>query len=148
MQILNAEKAQLVQNFHEKNVVIRNIGLFYSFKTPSQLEIYPIRNCLNRRVPVKFVSIAIFNKESVIIVCIQHIFIIGPGPGCNGLNPYNFDLCCSEAEPCGQFEGKCELDAECMEHLKCGTSNCVRSSNVDITSDSHFNCCYQGWSVS
>ena len=83
-----------------------------------------------------------------IIVWAQYISIVGPGPGCNGLNPYNLDLCCSEAEPCGEFEGKCELDAECMEHLKCGTDNCVRSSNVEITSDSHFDCCYQGWSFS
>ena len=87
------------------------------------------------------------NQELVIIVWVQYISIVGPGPSCNGLNPYNFDLCCSDADPCGQFEGKCETDAECMQHLKCGTDNCVRSSNVEITSDSHFDCCYQGWSV-
>ena len=35
MQTLNPEKARFVQNFHEKTVLIRNIGLFYSFKKPS-----------------------------------------------------------------------------------------------------------------
>ena len=108
-------------------------------------------NRILERRPVKkkyiqFISIAVFNQKSVISVWVQYIFIIGPGPGCNGLKPYNLDLCCSEAEPCGQFEGKCDMDAECKEHLKCGTDNCVLSSNVDITSESHFDCCYQGWS--
>ena len=35
MQILNAEKVEFVQNFQEKTVLIRNIGLFYSFKKPT-----------------------------------------------------------------------------------------------------------------
>ena len=47
-QILNTEKAWSVQNIH----LIRNIGRFFSFKNPSQLEIRPIRNRLNRGVSV------------------------------------------------------------------------------------------------
>ena len=35
MQILNAEKAPFLQNFQEKTVLIRNMGLFHSFKKPS-----------------------------------------------------------------------------------------------------------------
>ena len=35
MQILNAEKPKFVQNIQEKTVLIRNIGLFRSFKKPS-----------------------------------------------------------------------------------------------------------------
>ena len=35
MQILDAVKASFVQNFQEKTILIRNIGLFYSFKKQS-----------------------------------------------------------------------------------------------------------------
>ena len=95
----------------------------------------------------KLIRNTIYFQKQLVIQCWWKS-IVGPGPGCNDLNAYNLDLCCSKAEPCGQFEGKCKLDSECMGQLKCGTDNCVRSSNVDITSDSHFDCCYQGWSIS
>ena len=46
------KKHNLFRIFKKNPVQIRNIGLLYSFKKPSRLEIRPIRNRLNRGVPV------------------------------------------------------------------------------------------------
>ena len=68
---------------------------------------------------------------------------VGPGPGCTSV-----DSCCTDAKPCGQFQGSCDQDDSlCSEGLKCGNDNCVRSSDVDIVFGSHFDCCYPGLSI-
>ena len=75
-----------------------------------------------------------------------HQFIytfVGPRKGCTSV-----DSCCTNAEPCGQFEGSCDQDDSlCSEGLKCGYDNCVKSSKVDIVFGSHFDCCYPGLSI-
>ena len=76
----------------------------------------------------------------------MHQFIytfVGPRKGCTSV-----DSCCTNAEPCGQFEGSCDQDDSlCSEGLKCGYENCVKSSKVDIVFGSHFDCCYPGLSI-
>ena len=75
----------------------------------------------------------------------MHTFV-GHGPGCAYPN-YN-DSCCTDAKPCGQFQGSCDRDdSQCSDGLKCGDDNCVESSNVDIVFGSHFDCCYPGLSI-
>ena len=67
---------------------------------------------------------------------------VGPGPGCTSV-----DSCCTDAKPCGQFQGSCDHDdSHCSNGLKCGNDNCVGSSNVEIVFGSHFDCCYPGLS--
>ena len=76
----------------------------------------------------------------------MHLFMytfVGPRKGCTSV-----DSCCTNAEPCGQFEGSCDQDDSlCSEGLKCGYDNCVKSSKVDIVFGSHFDCCYPGLSI-
>ena len=77
----------------------------------------------------------------------MHIFV-GPGPGCASPNSHDSDSCCTDANPCGQFQGSCDRDdSQCSDGLKCGDDNCVESSNVDIVFGSHFDCCYPGLSI-
>ena len=76
-----------------------------------------------------------------------HTFV-GPGPGCASPNSDYSDSCCTNATPCGQFQGSCDQDdAHCSNGLKCGKDNCVESSNVNIVFGSHFDCCYPGLSI-
>ena len=77
----------------------------------------------------------------------MHTFV-GPGPGCAYPNSDYDDSCCTDAKPCGQFQGSCDDDdSHCSNGLKCGNDNCVGSSNVDIVFGSHFDCCYPGLSI-
>ena len=77
----------------------------------------------------------------------MHTFV-GHGPGCAYPNSDYNDSCCTDAKPCGQFQGSCDDDdSHCSDGLKCGNDNCVGSSNVDIVFGSHFDCCYPGLSI-
>ena len=54
---------------------------------------------------------------------------------CNGE-----ENCCSEEKKCGEMEGDCNSDQECISGLKCGQNNCNENSgNWDSTDD----CCYK-----
>ena len=54
---------------------------------------------------------------------------------CNGE-----ENCCSEAKPCGEMEGDCNSDKDCLIGLKCGENNCNENSgNWESTDD----CCYK-----
>ena len=69
---------------------------------------------------------------------VQNIFIGTNGKSraiCNGT-----PNCCSEENKCGEMEGDCNSDSECLEGLKCGNSNCnANSGSWSPNSD----CCYK-----
>ena len=50
------------------------------------------------------------------------------------------DACCSERNKCGEMEGDCDSDIDCLEGLKCGENNCnANSGNWASTDD----CCFK-----
>ena len=48
--------------------------------------------------------------------------------------------CCSESNKCGQMEGDCNSDSECLDGLKCGNNNCNENSGNWVNAD---DCCYK-----
>ena len=54
--------------------------------------------------------------------------------GCSGGN-----ICCTNDNQCGEEEGHCNSDADCVDDLVCGTDNCV--NNNDLWWDLKDNCC-------
>ena len=50
------------------------------------------------------------------------------------------DSCCTESNKCADKEGDCDIDADCVDGLKCGTNNCnIAINHWDSTDD----CCYK-----
>ena len=54
------------------------------------------------------------------------------------------DSCCTKYNKCGEQEGDCDRDSDCLDGLKCGYNYCAerfnkRGGQWDSTDD----CCYQ-----
>ena len=47
------------------------------------------------------------------------------------------DGCCTSEQPCGQDEGDCSLDSDCMPGLVCGSNNCPK----DVGFSNRADCC-------
>ena len=41
---------------------------------------------------------------------------------CNSTNPADTSSCCSSSNKCGTDQGDCDIDADCLDGLKCGKS--------------------------
>ena len=55
---------------------------------------------------------------------------------CNG-----GDSCCTEDNKCGEQEGDCDKDSDCLDGLKCGENNCASKSGSEW--DAGDDCCYK-----
>ena len=66
-----------------------------------------------------------------------NIFFSVTGNGCDGSQFFEFS-CCSFYNKCGENEGDCDFDSDCIGNLKCGTNNCVGSKFHSLS-----DCCYQ-----
>ena len=58
------------------------------------------------------------------------------GNGCDGTQ-LNIWSCCSSFSQCGENEGDCDANSDCLGNLKCGTNNCI-GANFPFQAD----CCY------
>ena len=56
--------------------------------------------------------------------------------GCVGNDA--FWSCCSKSNQCGEGEGDCDNDSECLDGLKCGDDNCPAGFPTAL-----YDCCYK-----
>ena len=70
----------------------------------------------------------------------------GGNPNCNPAtwSEYNSE-CCSVENPCGEGEGDCDFETECIGNLVCGTDNCGPQFVYDRLSTDKGDCCTGGW---
>merc|ERR1711935_909886 len=63
----------------------------------------------------------------VFLLCVYSAGVSG-APRCTGGNS-----CCTEDNKCGEGEGDCDYDNQCLDDLSCfkGGSGCIRGSNFD-----------------
>ena len=68
----------------------------------------------------------------------QYTDILDPivSAGCMG-----GDSCCTEENKCGEQEGDCDSDSQCLDGLKCGDNNCTNKTGMKW--DSGDDCCYK-----
>ena len=57
---------------------------------------------------------------------------------CDKKNPWN---CCSSSNPCGENEGDCDNDNDCLGNLKCGHGNGLED-NCDNSFAEGADCCF------
>ena len=57
---------------------------------------------------------------------------------CDKADPWD---CCTTSNPCGENEGDCDNDNECLGHLKCGDKT-EFDDNCDSTFTSGADCCF------
>ena len=67
-----------------------------------------------------------------------HCTILAVENGCDGTQT-NMWSCCSSSNQCGENEGDCDVDSDCLGNLKCGTNNCIGTNFQNPGAD----CCYQ-----
>ena len=48
--------------------------------------------------------------------------------------------CCSETNKCGEMEGDCNSDFDCLDGLRCGNENCNENSGNWVPGA---DCCYK-----
>ena len=51
--------------------------------------------------------------------------------------------CCTSANPCGDGQGDCDTDEECIDGLKCGQGNGLDDNCGASFSDDGYDCCYE-----
>ena len=65
---------------------------------------------------------------------------------CLGSNAGAENSCCTPDTPCGEGEGDCDDDNECLGNLKCGQDKAQHDNNCaahfDSVWDSKADCCY------
>ena len=63
-------------------------------------------------------------------------------PQCNGNQEHTWN-CCSSTDGvlCGENEGDCDNDLDCVGNLLCGTKNCLNIDPLDNFTSNH-DCCY------
>ena len=59
---------------------------------------------------------------------------------CNKEDPWE---CCTSANPCGENQGDCDNDNECLGDLKCGEGHEEFNDNCDSSFADGADCCYQ-----
>ena len=70
---------------------------------------------------------------------------VGTGSICDGSDYEDLSSCCTVENPCGEWEGACGSNAQCMDNLDCGQYNCDITSNfTDYSGFQKFDCCYSG----
>ena len=84
-----------------------------------------------------------------ILVKIWHEYLwtpnVGTGSICDGSDYEDLYSCCTVENPCGEWEGACKSNAQCMDNLDCGQFNCDITSNfTDYSGFQKFDCCYSG----
>ena len=70
---------------------------------------------------------------------------VGTGSICDGSDYEDLHSCCTVENPCGEWEGACDSNAQCVDNLDCGQFNCDITSNfTDYSGFQKFDCCYSG----
>ena len=60
---------------------------------------------------------------------------------CDGNQANTYDCCSSYNYLCGENEGDCDYDDNCLDHLLCGSDNCVNVLASDNFTSEH-DCCF------
>ena len=65
--------------------------------------------------------------KGAIVECVQDLKVTTPGPEFDYYDDEEFGNTtrrCTKDNPCGEGEGDCNLDEDCIGTLRCGTDNC------------------------